>query len=290
MKSIILFLFLSLGSHAFAQTPLKTETIYYDAVDKWVAYPLKDSVNTYIGAFIYIDPNKGFALDYAKKFSIDATGKFVLKKDQPDLSKGPIRILLPKQWGNVYIIPEAKLKELGVPITPEWLKEFKQNATTPEYAMKIGSAYNKVGAFQKAQDILAKAYATSPNTTALGYELAYAYNALKQHDKAIPILEKELVRTPKICVIYREMIYAYQFSNQMDKAEMTFQKARENCTDPNAVTELGLGFAQYYFGEKNEVKFKEWTGEMKKRVKKDDPYDKFLTKIEGEWEKAKTPK
>lgn len=290
MKTILFFLVLGFGSLVYSQTPLKTETNFYDAVDKWVAYPLKDSVNTYIGAFIYIDPNKGFALDYSKKFSIDATGKYILKKNQPDLSKGPMRILLAKNWGKVYVIPEAKYKELGVVATPEWLKNFKQNSNTPEYATQIGSAYNKAGAYQKANDLLLKTYQTSPNTTALGYELAYSYNALKQHDKAIPILEKELLRTPKICVIYRETIYAYQFTQQMDKAELTFGKARDNCPDPNAVTELGLGFAQYYFGEKNEAKFKEWTGEMKKRVKKDDPYDKFITKIEGEWEKSKTLK
>lgn len=289
MKPIII-IFLFLGSQIFAQSPIKTETNYYDAVDKWVAYPIKDSVNTYIAAFVYIDPNYGFALDIAKSFAIDASGKYTLKKVQPDVSKGPIKILLQKNWGKVYILPDAKLKELGLAPQPEWLKEFKKNANTPEFDTKIGSAYNRAGAYQKALDILLKTYNSSPQIPSIGYELAYSYNALKQYDRSLAISEKELTKFPKNCLLYREQMFSFFSLQEIEKAENTYKKAGENCPDQKALIELGFGLAQVYFSQKDEAKFKGLISSLKTKVKKDDPHDKYIQMMEAEWEKMKNTK
>jgi tetratricopeptide (TPR) repeat protein len=290
MKPIIICLFLFISHSLFSQSPLKTETTFYDVVDKWIAYPLKDSTNTYIAAFIYIDPDQGFVLDIAKKFSLDTQGKFALKKDQPDVSKSPIKILPQKNWGKIYVIPEDKIKELGLTPTPDWLKSYKVNSHTPEHQTKIGSAYNRAGAYQKALDILLPTYNSSPKIPAIGYEIAYSYNALKQYQNAIDIADKELAKFPQNCILYREKMFSFFSLQEVEKAENTYKKAGENCTDQKAIIELGFGLAQVYFSQKDEAKFKGLLSSLKTKVKKDDPHDKYIAMMEGEWEKMMNAK
>ena len=45
-------------------TELKFDTKYFNAVDKWVAFPKKDTDSTYAYGFIYLDNQAGFTFNH----------------------------------------------------------------------------------------------------------------------------------------------------------------------------------------------------------------------------------
>ena len=68
---IILSFFLLISSIGFSQSDekeLKFNTKYYDAVDKWIAFPQKEADTTYTFGFIYLDEQAGFTFDYTSHF------------------------------------------------------------------------------------------------------------------------------------------------------------------------------------------------------------------------------
>jgi hypothetical protein len=82
MKFTSIFLLL-ITTFGFAQNKLPTlrfDTNYYDAVDKWVAFPKKDIDSTYPYGFIYIDSQAGFTFNYESRFKLDGSRLEGIKK------------------------------------------------------------------------------------------------------------------------------------------------------------------------------------------------------------------
>src|SRR5690606_27373419 len=57
---------------------------------------------------------------------------------------------IPQQWGKVALLSDQNLQELNLPKIPDWLASYKKNDKTSAYLLKLGYAYNHVGASHQA--------------------------------------------------------------------------------------------------------------------------------------------
>jgi tetratricopeptide (TPR) repeat protein len=278
MKTLFLFLVSSL---LFSQESLSFDTEYYDAVDKWVAIPVNDSIFPYTYGFIYLDETTGFTFDAGKMFKIDEKGNFV--KNVSDTADISIKARIPQSWKKVAIIPNHHLKDLGLPETPDWLKFYKENEGSAEYLTKIGYFYNDVGASHNAIEPLEKAYSIDSTKNDLIFELVYAYNATQEFQKAIQITENTINKGIADCLLYRELLYAYKNLDKLPKAENVYETALGICDDNSSKSEMAVNLAQTYFFKKDEAKFRKWIAEARKYTERNSQYGQFLDLLESKW-------
>lgn len=285
MKTFFSLCFLILFSHIFSQT-LNTDTEYYDAVDKWVAISVEDSLKNqkHIYGFIYIDSEAGFTFEVGKYFQENASGKYELENPN-DTTDNSIKFRIPIQWGKVALLSDQRLRELNLPKVPDWLKHYKEDEKTSNYLLSIGYFYNHVGASHHAISPLLQANSMDAGLQGLSFEIAYAYNAMQEFDKAIPFLNSAIQKSPSDCFLYRELLYSYRHSGKLEKAEDTYNQALNGCKNTTAVAEMGVNMAQAYYLEKNEPKFQFWLAEARKHAQKGSQYDDFLNLLESEWGK-----
>lgn len=208
---------------SFAQndsSKLNFNTKYYDAVDKWIAFPLKNNDTTYTFGFIYLDEHAGFTFDYSSRFVTTDNGLKVLPRE----FEAGLKSRLSPNTVLVAILTENQIADLELPSKPDWLSIYKENSGKVSYLKNIGFNYNHVSASNLALKSLRKAYKIEPHYDGLEFELAYAYNALKQFNKAIPILENAIKNNPKNFYFYRELGYAYKHIDEIEQAEKTYKK------------------------------------------------------------------
>ena len=53
---------------------LSFDTKFYEAVDKWIAFPKMEADTAYTFGFIYLDEQAGFTFDYSSKFVVEEKG------------------------------------------------------------------------------------------------------------------------------------------------------------------------------------------------------------------------
>ncbi|WP_396172991.1 tetratricopeptide repeat protein, partial [Flavobacterium sp.] len=225
MKKNILTIFISLISYvSYCQSSnetIKFETKYYDAKDKWVLFPKKETDSVYPYGFIYLDYQAGFTLNFEGTAQINKDGSFKLNQNDPS---SMIKYRLePYKTSDVFILPKTTIKKLGLEEVPVWLAIYQREENI-ESLKDLGFHYNHVGACEKALVYLEKAYKINPHYEGLEFELAYAYNHLGQYEKSIPVLEKAIKNNPKNYYFFRELGFAYVKQNKIDLAEETYLK------------------------------------------------------------------
>jgi len=283
MKKITLLLLFT-AYVCFSQT--KTETLqfnteYYDAVDKWVAFPSNENDSLYYYGYIYIDETAGFTYNMGNSFKITKKGNYVGERPS-ETNRQMLRI--PPKWRKVSILPKDKIKEMGLEERPKFFEGYYTNVGTIDYQKNIGYFYNHVGASHQALKPLEKAYQKKPHHKGLEFELAFAYNALKQYEKAIPILEKALAHDPKDILFYKELGYAYRLSGEKEKAEKTYLKAFEISTNKALNAEMALNMALTYFELKDKKNFEKWAKTTKKYAKENDKFSQYIDYLKSNWQ------
>jgi len=266
---IILSFFLLISSIAFAQsdtTELKFNTKYYNAVDRWIAFPKKEADTTFTLGFIYLDEQAGFTFDYHSRFLETDNGLKILPRE----FEAGLKSRLSRNTINVAVLSEKQVSELELPNVPEWLEVYKEDSDKVRYLKNIGFHYNAVGASNLALEPLTKAFEIEPHFNGLEFELAYAYNALGQFDKAIPVLESAIENDNENFLFYRELGFSYKNLEQIEKSEKIYRQGIELTKDKAQKGEMAVNMAQSYFQLKDKAKFREWaklTENIQKKVR-----------------------
>jgi tetratricopeptide (TPR) repeat protein len=272
---LILSIFLLISSIGFSQsesTELKFDTKYYDAVDKWIAFPQKQTDTTYTFGFIYLDEQAGFTFDYTSHFEKTDNG---LKKLPRQFEAG-LKSRLSRNTTNVAVLSEKQVSELELPNVPEWLAVYKEGSDKVGYLKNIGFHYNAAGASNLALKPLIKAYENEPHFKGLEFELAYAYNALGQFDKAIPILENAIENDKQNFLFYRELGFSFKNLEQIEKADDIYRDGMKLTKDKAQKGEMAVNMAQSYFKLKDQEKFKEWAKLTRKYSEKGSRFEQFI--------------
>lgn len=278
MKKILLLCFLC-SHYAFGQQ-LKFETTYYDAVDQWVAFDKKDTDSAYLLGFIYIDEKAGFTFNYEGSFTVAESG---LRKI-PEKFNYSLKSRLTPQAADVYLLTNEDIRQLGLPVGPEWLKAYKSNENTLDYLVRIGGLYNHVGAYAKAKELLLKAYAKDPYFEGLAFELAYNYNATKDHTRAVEVLKKALEQETGNFWLWRELGFAYKNMGNLLQAETSYRKGIVLSDDLSQKGEMAINMAQSYYEIRDRPKFEEWAAITRQYVEKGSRFDRFLVSFEQGWD------
>jgi tetratricopeptide (TPR) repeat protein len=284
MKKITFLLFF-ITSVCFSQTEKETlqfSTEYYDAVDKWVAFPSNKNDNIYYYGYIYIDEMAGFTFDLGNSFKITEQNKYVAK-NQDEHGRTIYRI--ESKWRPIAIISDKKVEEMGLPKRPKHMEAYYSNAGTVEYQKNIGYFYNHVGASHQALEPLEEAYQKDPHYDGLEFELAFAYNALKEYQKAIPILEKAIENNPKNILFYKELGYAYRLLGKTKKAEETYLQAFKISNNNALNAEMALNMTLSYFEMKDKKNFEKWASTTKKYATENDKFSQYIDYLKSNWGK-----
>ncbi|WP_299335041.1 tetratricopeptide repeat protein [uncultured Psychroserpens sp.] len=272
---LIVSLFILISSIGFSQsdtTELQFETKYFNAVDKWVAFPKKEVDTSYTFGFIYIDEQAGFTFDYHSNFINTENGLKII----PRTFEAGLKSRLSPNTMDVAVLTDKQVSELELETEPDWLAIYKRNSEETEYLKNIGFHYNAVGASNLALEPLKKAYSQDPHFIGLEFELAYAYNALGKYNEAIEVLDKAIENDPEIFWFYRELGFSYKNIGQIEKAE-TIYKQGIKLTDDNAQkAEMAINMAQAYYLQKNKEKFDEWAKLTRKFTDESSIFNQYI--------------
>lgn len=257
---------------------LKYDTKYYEAVDRWVAFPKTDS--TFFYGFLYIDNSAGFTFDYSGDAKIIDNGLKVVSERTETISQ---KVRLDIKTKDVAILSNEQVSSLQLPAIPDWLATYKMGSDSVDFLKNLGYHYNHVGASHLALEPLKEAYEKEPHYKGLEFELAYAYNALKQYEKAIVVLDKAIENDPDEYYFYRELGFAYRYLDQLDKAETIYKKGISISDNDFEKSEMAVNMAQAYFLLQNREKFDEWAKITRKYAEKGSRYDQFIDVFEEKW-------
>lgn len=287
MKNIVPLILLFISS-VFSQAQeiqktadLKFETIYYDAIYKWVAFPKAQIDTTYTFGFIYLDQQAGFTFHEEGTFYMDKSNKLIGTKNNPN---SMIKVRLDNRTKNVAVLTDAQIRELNVLKVPDWLKVYKGSEDDVETLTQTGNHLNAVGGSKKALDYLVKAYKKSPHHKGLEFELGFAYNAIGQYEKAIEVLNLATTKDPKNALLYKEFGYAYLNLHKLTEAEAIYKRGVEISTNKELSSEMAINMANFYFIQKSKTKFEEWATIVRQNALPNSQYIKYIEYFEKEWD------
>lgn len=260
---------------------LKFDTDYYNAIDKWVAFPTKD--NNYSYGFIYFDDMAGFSFRYENSFTIDKNTLIPAKQDS--IKTTMITHRLSKDTRKLHVLNAKELKDLKLPTKPKWLKIYNDNEQSVSYLHKLGYHLNHSGASESAISPLEKGYKLDPNFEGILFELAFAYNATQKFEKAIKLINLHLKDHSKNVFLYKELGYSYLNTNQLDKATKTFEKGIEISKNDIISAEMALNMASVAFNKKDTKAFKKWAALTKKYGKDNPQFMRYIDYFEKELNK-----
>lgn len=251
---------------------------YYQCENKWVALPQKEGEQNYLYGFLYLDGTAGYTFDYQGNFTV-ANGKFI-KDDKP--REASMKYRIEKGWPELAILPDEKVKEMGLPSEPDWLYIYREKENDVDRLHRKGFILNDIEASAEAIPVLLKAYAKEPHYEGVEFELAFAYNATEQYSKAIEVLKKAIAYNSKNYMFYRELGYSYVHSGNVAEAEKTYSKGIAMSTDNAQSAEMAFNMAGHYYRTKDKANFAKWHNVVKKYATADSPFLTYLAQMETE--------
>lgn len=280
--SIFFLLIPFLGISQSEVLTLNFDKKYYQAVDKWVAFPKSEKDSLYSFGFIYIDQMAGFSFRFENTFKIDGQ-KLIASDGKPETTLMTYR--LEPNTKLVAELTEDQMKQLNLPKTPEWLKIYKSDESSLEYLKDIGYHYNHVGASKEALEPLLKAYKIDPDYSGLAFELAFAYNATGQYEKAVTVLDSAIKKN-KDQLLYKELGFAFMNLNKFDEAEKIYSEGIESAKDNSIKAEMAINMCAIFFNQKNKPKYDKWLATAKKYMGDNSPFQQYVNYFEAEWKKV----
>lgn len=259
MKKTFLSVFLCLLITGFAFAQEKNSLVfdkpYSRCENKWVSLPKNKDNNEYSFGFVYIDRQGGFTLNVGGHFIIEANGRYTVTPLDKETNmiyrlSGDERLLA--------VIPEEKVKEMKLPLVPDWLHVYTEGENEPAALFRRGFIFNDVGASDLALTPLLTLYKTEPHYKGLEFELAFAYNALAKFTDAVTILNGAISHNPNEYMFYRELGYSYTQLKKTDEAEATYTKGIAMSADKAQQAEMAFNMAGAYYRLKNKAKFNQW--------------------------------
>lgn len=256
----IFFFLLICSISVSAQIKLDFDKRFIECEDKWIALPMsKDS--TFMYGFVYLDQTAGLTFHLEGTFKI-SNETFIVVNKQP-IANRIIQRLSPNQV-KVALIPPSKMNELQLNQEPDWLKIYKRDSNSITSLFRLGSTFNAWKENTKALTYLDQVKKIDPNYKGLVYEEAFAYNALGAYDKAVEVITAGLKLNENDCSLYAELAYAQMNLKQVEKSIETCKKALVNCSDTNLKSQMMYNIVYHFYNIKDKAQFNIWSEEAKK--------------------------
>jgi tetratricopeptide (TPR) repeat protein len=234
---------------------LKFDRRYTHCERKWVVFPKKDTAQSYMYGFVYLDAHAGFTFIAKGYLKINSAGRYL--SDTSMFANSYPRTRLVRNTGNLALLPPGHFGEMGLDPLPIGLATYYTYADTLEHDYHWGFVYNDLGQCDTALIYLNRAYLIQPHYKNLEFELLYAYTALKDYDSVIKISVGALSNDPMNVIFYRELGYAYMQQKNYFKAISTFKAGINLCTDGsqnNTKAEMAINLA----AAGSDVLYKNW--------------------------------
>jgi tetratricopeptide (TPR) repeat protein len=246
-------------------TTFSFDTKYYDAVEKWVAFPTEND-STFTLGFIYIDQTAGFT--FRLNNTIKLKDNTITLKESELLKTGMMIYRLAPNTKLCHTLNKKQVEELNLETKPKWLETYKYNSESVDYLKSIGYFYNHVGASHNAIKPLLLGYKKDSTYQGLAFELSFAYNATGQYEKAIPIAKKALKKS-KDQYLIKELGYALMNLKKISEAEKVFLEGIKLADDSTIKSEMAINMCALLLHSKNLIKFDEWIEIAKKHTDQD---------------------
>jgi tetratricopeptide (TPR) repeat protein len=263
---VVLFSMLTIYCKSQYKEILRLDRRFVHCINKWVVFSYDKTDNSFAYGYVYQSNPKGISLRYMGTISIDSTDKFISNNKFDSLhTMMTIRLSPEKHKGKIVgIIPNDRLKEIGVQEFPDEYKFYKNDTVSVSGLYNRGFLFNAWEECNDALFYLQKAYKLNSNFEGLSVELAYSYNCLEQYDKAAEVLKDALKTTPDNCYYYKELVYSLKNSNNQKEAEEVAIKGISICNDNLMRAEMAFNIAQVYYKVKDKSNLKKWLDEAKK--------------------------
>lgn len=266
------------------QDSLAANTPFYEAIDKWVAFPGNPADSAYIYGFIYLDPHAGFTFHIESIFNVK-NGQWVA---QPKSETSSVKHRINAETRPVIVLTPGQIRRLGLPAQPKWWSTYQiyENGSVAQLK-NTGYHLNAIGLSEQAIEPLEKAYATDPNFDRVAFELGFAYNATRQYDKAVEVLLQAIDTDPDYAAyLYKELGFAYKQLDRLDEADAVYRKGMDKTDDVNIKAEMAVNMAQAYFLVRDKKKFKKWAELTRQYSTKSPTYAQYIDLFEQEWDKT----
>lgn len=281
MKKTIVTILLVIFQFSLAQSrePLVFDKHYGDAINRWVAFPSLKNQGSIIAGYVYLDPKEGIFVQYQLSFHFGSQNELISDGiDQNEL----FRLRL----GRAYNFKLAALNTehcalLNLPNHPDGAAYYQFTSEQQEYL--TGKYLNDDREFERAQVFLEHLYNKLPHYPGLELELAYCYNGQRRYDLSIAMLPKALENNPNEPLFYKELAFAFLNSGMTSMAEKTYQQCLNKTTDRTLKSEIGSSMAYFFYLQKKEDKFKEWSKVIADNAEPGSQYILLLEQLERNW-------
>jgi tetratricopeptide (TPR) repeat protein len=242
------------------QPNIAFDTNYLNAVDHWVVLPKKETDNSYLMGYIYLDEILGITFVFEHTLTLDLKEAAAAKTNLNSFSS---KKKLDAATPFVYLLPLYKITQLHLPEKPEWIEIYDRfEKSTADLVLK-GYQYNAIGKSNLALPFLEKAYEKEPLTKNLAFELSYAYNATEQYEKAVGVLNEAIKLDSKNFMLYRELGFSFLKTERIEAAENIYEKGVACCENATEKRAMAIDMAQLFFELKDQLKFEKWTAILK---------------------------
>ncbi|RXR22828.1 tetratricopeptide repeat protein [Flavobacterium stagni] len=281
MKHRILFFLLSLFQCLTAQTtePLVFDKHYGDVINRWVAFPSLKNQGSIIAGYVYLDAKEGVFVQYQLSFHFGPQNELIA--DGIDKNE-----LFRLRLGRAYNFKLAALSSehcalLKIPSRPDGAAYYQFTTEQQEYLS--GKYLNDDREFERAQVFLERLYSQQPHYPNLELQLAYCYNGQRRYDLTITLLPKAMENNPNEPLFYKELAFAFLNSGMTSMAEKSYQQCLEKTTDKSLKSEIGSSMAYFFYLQKKEDKFKEWSKVVTDNAEQGSQYLILLQQLENQW-------
>lgn len=260
---LALILISNIGFSQNNPTNLEFDTKYYNAEDKWVAFPKSDKDSSHSYGIIYFDERRGFTFRFRGRFKVEEEKLIKQNLTAQEVDRGK------NLYGNLYylrpgtklvcVLNENQVQSLNLPIKPEWLNHYHKDSVNIEYKFRLGLELKRAGAYGLALKRLLEAYEIDPHYEYLEMHLSEVYNNLGRYKEAIEILQKAIKNdSQRPVILYSYLTYSLVKLDKIDEAEkITYEGVKILETDNNkfsVAAQMALEFS--ILG--NQDKFDEW--------------------------------
>jgi len=198
--------------------PAQVEMLKFDqrianCENRWFGAKLRDG--KIILGFVYIDPLAGFTFEnYGSLNNVNG----VLQATPTELLGKARLITRITQNFPATCLTDAQVMKLGLALTPESMKSYKDVRSLGEHHASWAYHYNHIGASDIALDHIAKAIEAGHASLGMTFEHAFAFNVLGRFDETIALLTPVVASTAKTSDIIAELAFAHLMQKQYPKA------------------------------------------------------------------------
>lgn len=272
MKKLLLtVLLLQIVNTLFAQSGIDTSLHfnqrYTQCERRWVVIPKKDTAQSYMFGFVYIDEQAGFSFRLKGNFKVDKSGHYIA--DTSITANTSLTYRIAPTFKNIALLPASRFAELNIEPQPGWIKGYYHYTDTLAHNFRWGFFYNDAGQCDTALVYLNKVYQKHPHYARLEFEMIFAHNVLGDYNGAIKIIQAALDADPTNVLFYRELGYAYMKQKSFDKSISAYKTGISMCTagETETKSEMAINLAGVYKVSGDEANFKVWGAQAKSWAK-----------------------